>query len=113
MYDDLKQFVRQIVFSFILEKKLCKIIEQYKIKKAYSYYNSGLVDIIFVITISNTDRKLIKTSVIPPLHINGRKHKIWILFGNTGDAKTSYCSCVPATSCQHNAIALYITETFH
>lgn len=92
-------FQRQIVFSFILERKLCKIIGQYKIKKAYSYYKSGLVDNIFVITINNTDRKLTKTSVIPSLRINERKHKLWILLGNTGDVKTSYCSCAPATSC--------------
>ena len=117
MSDDLKQFPKTNigqVFSFILKTKSfsAEYIGQYKIKKAYSYYNGGFVDKIFVKIIDDADRKLIKTSVVPSQRINESKHKLWILFDHTGDIKTAYCSCTAGTSscCNHIVAALYKIE---
>ena len=63
------------IFNYILKTKTFEVeyIGQYKVKKVYSFFKSGIVGKIYVCSIQNG--KIIKTPVTQSQRINDRKHR--------------------------------------
>lgn len=101
------------IFAYILQKKAfeAEYIGQYKVRKAYSFFKSGMVDKIYVSDI-NDSQKLIRSSVIPSQRINNDQHKLWILFSGNNDIISLYCSCTAGFGycCNHVVAVLYKKE---
>ena len=100
------------IFNYILKGKAfeAEYIGQYKVKKAYSFFKSGMVGKIYVCNIENG--KIIKTLVTPSQRINDKKHSLWILFNEASDIVISFYTCTAGFSscCNHVVAALYKIE---
>ena len=78
------------IFNYILKTKAfeAEYIGQYKVKKAYSFFKSGMAGKTYVCSIENG--KIIKALVTK---ISDNKHSLWILFNEASDIVTSFCTC--------------------
>ena len=96
------------IFAYILQNKAfeTEYIGQYKIRKAYSFFKSGMVGKIYT---STTSPKIIRSLVTPSQRINDDKHKLWILFDEKNNVTSSFCSCTAGFShcCNHVVATLY------
>ena len=113
--DDITKFPKVNIgqiFSYILRMKAfeAEYIGQYKVRKAYSFFKSGMVDKIFVTRINN--KTVLKSSVVPSQRINNDQHKLWILFDEKSDILCSFCSCTAGfgACCNHVVAAMYKVE---
>ena len=100
------------IFAYFLHSKAfeTEYIGQYKLRKAYSLFESGLIVKIFVSPYDN--RVLVKSSVTPSQRIHD-KHNLWNLFSSSNEDQqnimTGYCTCTAGLSscCNHIAAVLY------
>ena len=66
---------------------------QYKVRKAFSFYKSGFVYIVYVKTI-NTEGVLLKAAVTPSQRIRDESHKVWVLIKLSGEVVGGFCTCI-------------------
>ena len=86
-------------FNYIQKKKAyeTEYVGQYKVKKAYSFFKSGMVRKIYVCSVEHG--KILKTMVTLSQRISDRKHSLRILFNKTSDIVTLFCTCTAGFSC--------------
>ena len=95
-----------VIFAYILKVKGCDLeyIDIYKDQKAYSYFDSGFADTIFIYNLSSCRNKyfyILKFSILLQFQI---KKMLWILVQKEPlEILMSWCSCMAGTSqsCSH------------
>ncbi|CAC5370027.1 unnamed protein product [Mytilus coruscus] len=97
------------IYSFILSKKEqdMDFIGHYKTQKAYSYYQSGIVDTVFCATLNGS--QIIKSHVTPSQSVRNEPHDVWLTVNNENEIQVSWCSCIAglAQTCNHVIAVLY------
>ncbi|VDI60598.1 Hypothetical predicted protein [Mytilus galloprovincialis] len=100
-----------MIFSFILKNKEQDLdfVGKYKTQKAYSYYESGFVDVIKSTTVR--DNTVIKSRVTPSQSVRNEPHEVWISI-KANEIKSCWCSCIAgmAQTCNHVIAVLYKLE---
>ena len=88
-------------------------IGKYKDQKAYSYWMSGFVDIVYVAKCPSDGKfTFLKGNICPSQKLNDDLHKVWVCVEGTGsDCRivTFWCSCTAGTAeaCNHVIALLY------
>ena len=117
--DDIKQWPPVDlgkIFQYILDSKAFEAdyVGQYKVKKAFSYFNSGFVSQIVLqnLSMNSETRIVLKSSVLPSQKVSSASHSVWVLLKKSGEVMTAYCSCTAGLSrcCNHVIAVLYKIE---
>ena len=100
------------IFSFLISKKEqdMDFIGNYKSQKAYSYFMSGFVDIVY--SIKENGRHVIKSCVTPSQSIRNEPHDLWMAIDEDHNILGSWCRCIAghAQICNHVIAVLYKLE---
>ena len=85
-------------------------VGHYKSQKAYSYYQSGFVDIIYYTSLNGT--KGVISRVSPSQSIRNEARDVDIALNNRHDIVVSWSSCIEglAQTCNHVIAVLYKVE---
>jgi len=98
------------IFSYILEKKAfsTEYLGQYKVRKAYSHFESGFVHEV-VSSPTPTGNVVLYSAVTPSTKVREQPHKVWVVCKPTGEILGGYCGCTAGYSkcCNHIIAVLY------
>ena len=99
------------IFAYIISKKAfdAEYVGQYKTKKAYSYFISGFVHEVLLLTVCS-GRVILKAKVTPSQKLRENPREAWILC--SGDVYVAHCSCTAGFGecCNHVVAILYKIE---
>ena len=94
------------IFSFVLSRKEqdMNFVGHYKSQKAYTYYQSGFVDIIYYASL-----KGVISRVSPSQSIRNESHDVGIALNKRYEIVVSWSSCIEALAqtCNHVIAVLY------
>ena len=100
------------IFAYILRVKDfdAEYVGKYKNMKAYSYFQSGFVDIVYACIVSEVC--YITSKVAHSQNVNTAPNETWVAMNLDGSIKTAWCSCMAGTSqsCNHVIAVLYKVE---
>ena len=113
--DDIKKWPKVdvgVVFSFILKVRDFDVdyIGRYKDQKAYSYFDSGFVDLIFTHEPLSPQNVVFVYSTVQASQSVNSNHKLWIIIAKLPiQILTSWCDCMAGASqyCNHVIATLY------